>query len=542
MQVRINKKKVFPLNNLTHDASANTQEVTYRVANNPADVDSIRGQAQGHYKSLDHIIADGNADNGISEIIHTGIGSRIDILVKTNSLTIAEGDKVTAIIRDDSDGISDMDKYATYGVRNTQKTILNACGCGPKNVPAYNMVVRTTHNGTSSFLTDFKVGTKIGTLKSPYQDLPHGTEVSLTVDAKYMLSEVFRYDGTRGMEDTDDVETLARCLDENLGFIYAGTLIKYPHIKMHLKVVTELAPGTKPIVHWDNDILPLGPMFLQNDDLPVYSGLGAIAPFHDQIGDIQAAFQCGRVRPSRPSILGYYSKRESVQYWVFRIMGRALAVSKELVPSASPHPNFNGVVGEVDLEAPTARHLPQMTTTKTGFTAEDEKVLLRRLYKLIPGLSTKIRKLASTTEHDMLCHAIAYNADPHYQEKGANTFVFREYDVGNFVTAKIDVIDFARNIGYEVKSTCAGLVELNQAKCYLEECAKSNDANLRDIKLVQLCAPSFSDKLQMQVDAYNREYSQSRRYKGRRLELVDITRMDGIDYDTIHANYSRKKN
>lgn len=543
MKVRINtlKHKRFPLNSMTYDEPASTPNVTYRTANNPVDVENLQNMSKGHYFSLYQIIADGNADNAISEIISSGIGSNIDIQVKVNALTLSEGDKVSLVIRDDSDGISSMDKYATYGVRNTQKTALNACGCGPKNAPATDVRVRTTHNGKSSFITDFKVGTKIGDLDTPYLDLPHGTEVSMTVDAKYMLNEIFRCDGKRGMDDTDDVSELAACLDENLGFLYAGTLTKYPHIKMHLSVIAEIAPNSKPIELWNKEVLPLGPVFPQNDNLPVYHGSGLIAPFNDQVGDIQAVFNCGKVCPSRPSNLGYYSKSESVQYWVFRVMGRAIAVSEELVPNVHGHPNFNGIVGEVDLDAPTAKHLPQMLTTKTGFAKKDEQTLIRRLYKLIPGLSTKIRKMASTSEHDMLCHAVAYRADPNYQKKGENTAVFREYNVGRFVVAKIDVIDFLRHIGYEVKSATAGLSELNQAKCYLEECAKSNNPELNDIKLVQLCAPAFATNLQEQVDSYNREYAKSRRYKGCRLELVDITRMEGIDYDAIHANYSRKK-
>jgi hypothetical protein len=119
--------------------------------------------------------------------------------------------------------------------------------------------------------------------------------------------------------------------------------------------------------------------------------------------------------------------------------------------------------------------------------------------------------------------------------------VFSEYNIGKYVKKIIDIINFYEGIGYEVKAGKATLDSFAQAKMYLEALAESSNPELSAIKTVRLLSNGFVKGLDEEVRAYNQRLSRTHMYKGYKLELVDITKFPGANYEEVHKAFSRKK-
>jgi hypothetical protein len=526
----------------TYEATVTCETPDYIVhtAQNTPNIDEVTELAKGSYYAVRDMIAE-CWDDGYSAIIASGIGANLTATVITENPSIVDGNEITIKVRDDGPGIADINGFMTYGCKRNQQTALNACGCGPKNIPATKMTVRTTHNGRSFIIDSFAIGAKYHEMKQVFTDLPHGTEFNFTIDAKYLRNEIYRHDGKQGAPVTDVFSLLCEYLEENLGFIFAGTMLNNPHITLQLTSEEHIGKH----VHTDTVVIePVYPMFNMNtqseDDVPYYHEKTTMDAFNKKPGEIDVHCCCGRAVPNRPSKLGYCGKSSATQYWTIRVMGRAVGYTDDLAGCKQKHPDMNGVMGVVDMYAPTAAYLPKMETSKTGFKKEDEKVLHKRIFDLVPGLTHKLNELVGPNEHTMLCNNIVNALIPagthDYQKR-----IFREHNVGSTVKAIIDIIDFEHQRGYEIKPTKAGLSALLQARCYLEEMAVNNDPCLNQIKTVWLCAPSFVKGLQEKTDEYNADFNRSRRYRGCKIKLVDIRDVPGANFAEVHQLFSRKK-
>jgi hypothetical protein len=516
----------------------NNYTFTTRKANNKPDVERIRQLHNGSYFSLGGMIGE-CVDDHFSAIRHTGVGSVIDIEIISTKDEISANDTITFITRDDGPGIADFDAFLTYAHKGQQQTVMNAYGCGPKSISAKELLVRTTHNGESCFVTSFAVGTDVTNVTPAFTDLPHGTEFQFTVSAKYLLTEIYRHDGKRGANDTTEFALLCEYLKENLAVVFAETMLRNPHISVNVTVKRQYEDGgcdknTRPLK-------PLYPVFKKDGQIPYYHGSQPIPAFQEQPGDINMIYQFGVVTPNRPSLLGYFGKHEDCQYWMCRADGRVIGYTERL-GYAKSHPDFNGIMGIVDFEAPSADYLPQTHISKTGFKDEDKVRVQEVIYSCVPGLSKLMKDLSGPSEHDLLCSNIITHM---LTNSGANESdtpkVFSEYNIGKYVKKIIDIINFYEGIGYEVKAGKATLDSFAQAKMYLEALAESSNPELSAIKTVRLLSNGFVKGLDEEVRAYNQRLSRTRMYKGYKLELVDITKFPGANYEEVHKAFSRKK-
>lgn len=519
-------------------ATHETPAYTIVTADNVPDMDRVTDMAKGSYSALHDIIGECQ-DNAFSAIIASGIGSHISIRIVASAPVVQPGDSIEFTVRDDGPGIADVHAFMRYGDNSQQFTALNAWGSGPKGIPANSVTVRTTHNGQSYQIQSFAVHAPIAHMNDVFNDLPRGTEMTFSVDAQYLLNEIYRHDGVRGANETNDFATLCSYLEENLGAMFAGTMLVHPEIKVTLR-----AEHTGKPKHIDEyDVEPLYPVFSTEKTaenlVPFLHKTCKIPAFNKQKGEIELEMTCGQATPNRPSQLGYYRKASDTQKWSIAVMGRIIGYTKDLAGGKAIHPDFNGVMGVVNMNARVASYMPKMRTSKTGFMDQDEKVLHAKIYEQVPGLAQKLNELVGPSEHQRLCRNIINHLEPNPDNLDAQ--VIPEVNLGTMLKALLDIADYRNGIGYEIKPTKAGLKELLQARCYAEEAATHSDPRVQSLRTIRLCAPSFVKGLKEQADKYNKEMSRTRTYKGYKIELVDIRDVPGANYDEVHKMFSRKK-
>lgn len=516
------KEKIFT--EKTYEATT-SNNYTIRTANNNPDVAELIKEGSGQYNAL-HEAGGECFDNSFSAFIATGVGDTITFEVTDC------GEKIECVATDNGPGIADIDQAITYGSKKGQQTVMNSHGFGPGQMDAEDMSLQSTFNGHSvSVKAPFVPGVKIKEYKKTLADLPHGVRWKFRLDVDYLRNECMRHADEHGAPYTEDFMLLCAYLAENLGFVYHPILLKHPNYR--IIVIAHSNNTTKTFT-----VEPLYPVFQKDKKEGTYQYTEVtrkVKAYHNMPGYIILNGRVGYAVPNRPSLLGYFAKAQESQCWYSTLGDRVIARTQALSGTNKVHPDFNGMMGIVHIEAETAAHAPRTTVSKTGFANKDATTFKKQIYRLVPGLTQKLKKYKSKDcLHDAICENIA-NA----MEKNGDD-VQREHMPTTDTKEELDIINFSKGVGYEIKPRVASVADVNQANGYIQTLlASATVMEPCPISVMYLCATSFPEEVMNKIAISNRFLEAA--HVGVRIETINLHHMPEAKFRETQAEF-RKKN
>lgn len=506
----------------------NSNNRTSRKANNQPNMNKLIDENKTQHRSLDEQASE-CIDNSISDFDANGVGNTIliDIVEEDN-------DVVTCVVADNGNGIANIDEAATYGHTDNAQTAKNAHGFGPWQIDAEYAKVETTHNGCYSYIeAPFVVGVDIWSEPVP-EDLPHGTRWTFQIKRDYLRNEIFRIGEDHGAAPTNDFIRLCSYFAENLGVRFSSDLRKHPEYRIIVNAKGKDTTTRRFTVE------PLYPVFeteaTPNGDVPKYTEGHKTFPSYHTNGHFDADFRVGAARPNRPSLLGYFAPGQASQCWYIELANRIITRTDGLSDIKVKHNDFNGMIGIVSISAATAQDAPYTLPSKNHFQDKDFTNLKKSIFNLVPGLTHVLKQYkAKETFHSILCYTLATNL------RAANASVLTEYMVDEVTEEKMDVVNFTNRCAYEVKTSTAGVVEVNQVYGYVESLlANASPLVPCPIDTVYLAAQKFADGALAKINRYNAFLEKT----GEAIRIVPIAlaEMDEINYKELRTKfYSKNK-
>lgn len=351
-----------------------------RAAKNPINIETIMDAMRGHYGALSPMIME-IADNSSSNYELHRVGGNIRIRI----FRIGDG-LVRVTITDDGTGIEDIDAALALGNRQGKKTALNGWGHGIKNIPGWDIVVRTT-NAKGSFMVvgPLVEGVQIQECER-FSDLPHGTEVSFTIEEKMLVASNRRWGSKDGKGRISKFFTLVQCVVEDIGLVHGMRMQKLGY-----SIVVEACDGCETVEFKVKPLVPVIAPFSRLDESICASrktmGTKQIPAFNGD-GLITLEYCVGTNETEIDSIKEYFApNRAHAQGWYIYMNGRFIGKTATL-KGTKLHNSENGYMGVVNIIVDYAAQAPRTAIAKTGFVEEspDYNRLLDELYELCPNM------------------------------------------------------------------------------------------------------------------------------------------------------------
>lgn len=476
-------------------AKKNMNKATTRKANNPVDVENILKDIRGQYGNLSQIIME-LVDNSASNFEYIGAnGHHIQI-----TITRAKKGLVHVVVRDDGDGIENLDKALSIGNKEGAQTASNDHGHGFKNLPVLNIYLRTTHNGKSYYVEGpFVEGVEIQECEV-FEDLPHGTEFTFDVAEEYLQAATARWGEDAGAGNCSKFFSLIECVVEDIGMVhghrmdslgYTITVEAYDGVERQVYPVQSILPNIK----------PFNVMAAELNTTKKTIGSKKIPAFNGE-GEITLEYCIGENIDDRGGRKRYYAKQLTSQGFYILLNGRYIGKTANLSGVKTIHPSQNGFMGVVNIVAKTAAQAPHTAVAKTGFIKSHVEYnrLVNELFELCPNIDQILnREVGKRLTERAFVKAFAEKLEQegHIVETDLQTPGTKD---------KIDMVDITSKILYEMKLKSAKSQDPYQILRYINAYRYENNGRM-PFKKAYLCATDLPSEAAVALRHVNQTLS-----------------------------------